>query len=195
MSNSLQPHKPQHVRLPCPSLFPQVCSNSCPLSWWYHPTISSPVAPFSSCPPSFPESGSLPKSHLFTSGGQSIGSSVSASVFPMNILCWFPLELAGLISLLSKGLSRVFLSTSVRKHQFFGAWPIFIPQKNRDSSIWEAIFFLAQTHRYSPGPGITGAAKNKIKCFLKPSVQKSLLKGSTFTIPHFQVRHTMTELS
>ena len=71
----------------------------------------------------------------------------------------------------------------------------FMVQKNRDSSIWEAIFSLAQTHRYSPGPGITGAAKNKIKCFLKPSVQKSLLKGSTFTIPHFQVRHTMTELS
>ena len=90
MSNSLQPHKPQHVRLPCPSLFPQVCSNSCPLSWWYHPTISSPVTPFSSCPQSFPESGSLPKSHLFTSGGQSIGSSVSALDLPTNIRGWFP---------------------------------------------------------------------------------------------------------
>ena len=103
MSNSLGPHG-QHTRLPCPSLSPGVCSNSCPLSWWYHPTISFSVAPFSSCPQSFPASGSFPLSQLFTSGGQSIGASTSASVLPMNIQDWFPLKLTGLISLLSKTL-------------------------------------------------------------------------------------------
>ena len=101
---------------PCPSLSPGVCSNSCPLSQWCHPTISSSVVSFSSCPQSFPGSGSFPVSRLFASGGQSIGS--SASVFPMNIESWFPLGLTGLISLLSKGLSRVF-DTTLQKHQFF----------------------------------------------------------------------------
>ena len=100
-----------------------VCSNSCPLSLWYHPTISSSVVPFSSCPQSFPASGSFPMSRLFTSGGQSIGVSASASGLPMNIQGWFPLGLASLISLLSKGLSRVFSSTIVQKHQFFSAQP------------------------------------------------------------------------
>ena len=92
----------------------------CPLSRWCHPTILSSVTPFS-CPQSFPVSGSFPISQLFTSGGQSIGASASPSVLPMNIPGWFPLELTGLISLLSKRLSRVFSRTSVEKHQFFSA--------------------------------------------------------------------------
>ena len=95
MSNSLWPHELQQARLPCPSPTPGACSNSCPPSWWYHPTISSSVVPFSSCLQSFPASGSFPMSWLFTSGGQSIGASASASVFPMNILDWFPLGLTG----------------------------------------------------------------------------------------------------
>ena len=107
MSNSLQPHRLQHTRLPCPSPSPRVCSNSCPLSWWWHPTFSSSVIPFSSCLQSFPALGSFPVSWLFASGGQSIGASASASVLPINIQGLFPLGLTGLISLLSKGLSRV----------------------------------------------------------------------------------------
>ena len=123
MSNSLRPHGLQHARLPCPSLSPRVSSNSCPLSQWCHPTISSSVVPFSSCLQSLPASGSFPMSRLFTSGGQSIGVSASASGLPMNIQGWFPLGLASLISLLSKGLSRVCSSTTIRKHQFFGTQP------------------------------------------------------------------------
>ena len=117
----LWPHQLQHVRLPYPSLPPGVCSNSCPLSRWCHPTISSSVTPFSSCPQSFPASGAFLLSQLFTSGGQSIGASASASVLLMTIQGLFPLELTGLISLQSKELSRVFPSTTVQKHQFFGA--------------------------------------------------------------------------
>ena len=98
MSNSLWPHGLQHARFPCPSLSPRVCSNSCPLSRWCHPTISSSVAPFSSCPQSFPASGSFPVSQFFTSSGQSIGASASAAVLPMNIQGRFPLGLTGLIS-------------------------------------------------------------------------------------------------
>ena len=123
MSGSLQPHGLQHVRLPCPSPSSRVGSNSCSSSQWCHPTISSSVAPFSSCPQSFPPSGSFPVSQLFRSGGQSIGASVSASVLPMNIQGWFPLGLTGWIPLLSKGLSRVFSNTTVQKHQFFSAQP------------------------------------------------------------------------
>ena len=121
ISDSLRPHGLQHARLPCPSLSPGVCPSSCPLSRWCHPTISSCVAPFSFCPQSFPASGSFPMSQLFASGVQSIGA--SASVLPMNIQGWFPLRLTGLISLQSKGLSRVFSKTTVQKHQFFGAQP------------------------------------------------------------------------
>ena len=95
---------------------PRVCSNSCPLNWWCHPTISSSVSPFSSCPQSFPASGSFLMSRLFTSGDQSIGVSASASVFPMNIQGWFPLGLTNLISMLSKGLLKAFSSTTVWKH-------------------------------------------------------------------------------
>ena len=104
----------QHARLPCVSLSPWVCSNSCPLSQWHHPIITFSVAPFSSCPQSFPASGSFPMSQLFASGGQRIRASTSASVFPMSIQDWFPLGLTGLISLQSKGLSRVFSSTTVQ---------------------------------------------------------------------------------
>ena len=103
MSNSSQPHGLWHTRLPCPSLSPGVCWNSCPSSWCCHPTISFSAAPFS-CPESFPASGSFPVSQLFASGGQSIGASASVSVLPMNVQGWFPLGLTGLIS---KGLSRV----------------------------------------------------------------------------------------
>ena len=115
MSNSLQPHGLQNASLPCPSSSPGACSNSCPLSQWCHPTISSSAVPFSSCPQSFPTSGSFPVSWFFTSGGQSIRASASASTLPMNIQGWFPLEWTGLISLLSKGLSRYFLLNFWRK--------------------------------------------------------------------------------
>ena len=107
MSDSLWPHGLQHYRLPCPSPTPGAYSNSCPLSWWCHSTISSSVFPFSSCLQSFPASGSFPLSQFFTSGGQSIGVSASVSVLPMNIQDWFPLGWTGWISLQSKGLSRV----------------------------------------------------------------------------------------
>ena len=109
------------TRPPCPSPTPGVYSDSCPLSQWCHPTISSSVIPFSSCPQSSQASGSFQMRQLFASGGQSIGVSASASVLPMNIQDWFPLGWTGWISLLSKGLSRVFSNTTVQKHQFFGA--------------------------------------------------------------------------
>ena len=111
---TLWPHGLQHASLPCPSPTPGACSNSCPLSWWCHPTISSSVVPFSSCLQSFPASGSFPMSQFFTSGDQSIGVSASASVLPMNIQDWFPLGLTGLTSLQSRGLSRVFSNTTVK---------------------------------------------------------------------------------
>ena len=123
MSDSLWPHGLQYTRLPCPSLSFGACSNSCPLSWWCHSTISSSVVPFSPYLQSFPASGSFLMSQLFASGGQSVGASASALVLPMNIQDWFPLGLTSLISLLSKGLSRVFSNTTVWKHQFFSAQP------------------------------------------------------------------------
>ena len=118
MSDSLWPRGLQHARPPYPSPTPGVCSNSCPLSRWCHPTISSFVVPFS-CLQSFPASGFWPMSQFFTSGGQSIGAYASSSVLPMNIQDWFPLGLTDLISLQSKGLSRVFSNTTDQKHQFF----------------------------------------------------------------------------
>ena len=124
MSDSLLPHDLQHARLPCPSPSPRAYSNSCSLSWWCHPTILSSVIPFSSCLQCFRESGSFLMSQLFASGGQSIRASASASVLPMNIQDWFPLRLTGLISLQSKGFSRVFSKTTVQKHQFFGTQSI-----------------------------------------------------------------------
>ena len=119
MSNSLRSHGLQYGRLPYPSSNPRAYSDSCPLSWWCHPTILSSIAPLSSCLQSFPASGSFPMSQFFASGGQSIGVSASASVLPMNIQDWFPLGWTGWISLQSEGLSGVFSNTTVQKHQFF----------------------------------------------------------------------------
>ena len=121
VSDSLQPHGLQHATLPCASQTPGAYSNSCPLSRWFHPTISSSVVPFSSCLQYFPTSGSFQMSQFFPSDVQSIGVSASASLLPMNIQDWFPLGWIGCISLQSKGLSRVFSNTTVPKHQFFGA--------------------------------------------------------------------------
>ena len=123
VSNSLPPQEPQNARPPCPSPTPGVHPNPCPSRWWFHPTISSSVIPLSSCFQSFPALGSFLMSHLFTSGDQSIGTSASAWDFPMNIRDWFPLGLTGWISLQSKGLSRVFSNTTVRKYQFLIAQP------------------------------------------------------------------------
>ena len=119
LSNSLWPHELQHARPPCPSATPKVHPNPCPLSQWCHPTISSSVIPFSSCPQSFPASGSFPMSQPFTSGGQSIGASASTSFLPKKFQGWSPSEWTAWISLQSKGLSRVFSNTTVQKHQFF----------------------------------------------------------------------------
>ena len=121
MFNSLPPHEPQDTRPPCPSPTPGVYLNSCPLSRWCHPAISSSVVPFSSCPQSLPASGSFPISQLFAWGGQSIAVSASTSVLPMNTQDWSPLGWTGWISLQSKGLSRVFSNITVEKHQFFSA--------------------------------------------------------------------------
>ena len=121
MSDSLRLHEPEHTRPPCPSPTPGVHPNPCPLSQWCHPTISSSVVPLSSCPQSFPTSGSFQMSQLFASGGQSIGVPASTSVLPMNTQDWSPLGWTGWISLKSKGLSRVFSNTTVQKHQFFSA--------------------------------------------------------------------------
>ena len=119
VSDSLWPHELQHTRPPCPSPTPGVHSNSRSSNLWYHPTISSSVVPFSSCPQSLPASESFPISQLFTWGGQSTGVSALASVLPMNTQDWSPLGCTGWTSLQSKGLSRVFSNTTVQKHQFF----------------------------------------------------------------------------
>ena len=121
VSDSLQPHESQHTRPPCPSPTPGIYSNSCPLSQWCHPAISSSVVPFSSCLQSFPASVSFKMSQFLASGGESIGVSASASGLPMNIQDSFPLGLTGWISLQSEGLSRVFSNTKIQKHQFFRA--------------------------------------------------------------------------
>ena len=121
VSDSLQPHESQHARPPCPSPTPGVHSNSCPLSQWCHPAISSSVFPFSSRPQSLPASESFPMSQLFSWGGQSPGVSVLASFLPKNTQDWSPLEWTGWISLQSKGLLRVFSNTTVQKNQFFSA--------------------------------------------------------------------------
>ena len=136
------PHGLQHPRLPCPSPSPRACSNSCPLNWWCHPTIPSSIMSFSSCLQSFPASGFFLMSWLFASGGQRIGALASESVLLMNIQGWFPLRSTGLISLKSKGLSRVFSSTTIWKHQFFGAQP----------SLWSnshIYTWLLKNHRFA----------------------------------------------
>ena len=121
MSDSLWPYELQHTRPSCPTPTPRARPNSCALSQWYHPTISSSVVPYSSCLQSFRASGSFPMSQPFASGGQSIGVSASTSVLPMNTQDWSPLGWTGWISLQSQGQSRVFSNTSVQKHQFFSA--------------------------------------------------------------------------
>ena len=146
MFNSLWPYELQHTSIPCPSLSPWVCSNSCPLSQWYHPTISSSVTSFPPLSPpfpplsppsqSFPASKSFPISWHFASSGQSIGASASASVLPIHIQGWFPLEMTGLISLLSNGLSRVFSCTTLWKHQFFGA-QLYVPNLAPINDSWK----------------------------------------------------------
>ena len=125
----------KHTRLPCPSLCPGVCTNVCSLSWWCYLTISSSVARFSSCPQSFPPSGSFPMSQLFASGGRSIEA--SAWVLSMNIQNWFLLGLTGLISLLSKGLSRVFSNTTVQEHQFLVLSLLYDPSLTLTHNYWE----------------------------------------------------------
>ena len=130
VSDSLRPHELQHARPPCPSPTPGVHSNSRPLSWWCYLTISSSAAAFSFCLPPFPASRSFPMSQLLQSGSQSIRASAMASVLPMNIQGWFPLGMTGLISMQCKGLSRVFSSTTIWKHQSFSSqpylWPAFV---------------------------------------------------------------------
>ena len=150
MSNSLQPHESQHARPPRLSPTPGVYPNSCPLSRWCHPTISFSVAPFSSCPQSFPASGSSQMSQLLASGGHTIGVSASTSVLPMNTQGWSPLGWPGWISLQSQGLSRVFSNTTVQKHQFFSGlfssqsnshihtWPLEKPQPWLDGLCWQS---------------------------------------------------------
>ena len=115
VSESLWPNGPQHTRSPCPSPAPRVYSNSCPLSWWCHPTISSSVVPFSARHQSFPASGYFSMSQFFASGGQSIGASASTSVLPMKIQGWFPLVLTCCVSLQCMGLSKVFSNTTVKR--------------------------------------------------------------------------------
>ena len=144
VSDSLQPHGLQWARLPCPSLSPGACSNSCTSSWWCHPAVSFSVVSFASCSQSFPASASFLKSWLFSSGGQSVGASASASVLPMNdwisnIQGWFSLGLTGLISLLFKQLSRVFSNTTIWKHQFFGTQP----------SLWSNSHILLEKQKHS----------------------------------------------
>ena len=137
MSDSLRPHGQQHARLHYPSPTLGACSNSWPSSQWCHPTISSSVVPFSSHLQFFPAWGLFPMSQFLEAGGQRIGASASASVLPMNIQDRFPLGLTGWISLLSKGLWRVFSNTTVQKHQFFGAQPSFWSNSQSVHDYWE----------------------------------------------------------
>ena len=134
VSDSFRPHESQHARPPCPSPIPGVHPNSCPSSWWCHPTISPSVVPFSSCPQSFPALGSFPMNQVFASGRESIGVSASTSVLLMNTQNWFPLGWTGWISLQSKALLRVFSNTTVQKHQFFG--PQLSSQSNSHIHTW-----------------------------------------------------------
>ena len=139
-SDSLWPHELQHARPPCPSPAPRIHPNPCALSRWCHPTISSSVVPFSSCPQSLPALGSFPMSQFFARGDQSTRVSSSTSVLPMNTQDWSPLGCTGWISLQSKGLSRVFSNTTVQKHQFFGAH-LSSPSKDRDCDRGYRMFF------------------------------------------------------
>ena len=162
------------ARLPCPSPAPRIYPNSCPLSWWCHPIISPSVFSFFSCLQSLPASGSFPISCLFTSGGQSIGVSASASILPMNIQDWFPLGLTGLISLQSKGLSRVFSSTTVQKHQFLGCSAFFMVQ------LWSPAFsiYLITSSRICLMLGLKAPQLGMASHFLFLMTKKRTLKES-----------------
>ena len=137
VSDFLQPHGLRHARIPCPSPTPGAYSNSCPSSRWCCPNIASSVIPFSFCPKYFPVSGSFTVTHLFASGGQNTGVSALASALPINIQDWFPLGLTGLISFLSKGLSRVCSSSTVQRHQFFGTQPFLLSSSHIVHDYWE----------------------------------------------------------
>ena len=139
MSNSLRPHELQHARPPCPLPTLGAHPNPCPLSQWCHPTISSSVVPFLSCPQSCPASGSFQMSQLFVSGGQSIGVSASTSVLPMNTQDWSPLGWTSWISLQYEGLLRVFSNTTVQKHQFFALSFLYSPTLTSIHDYWKTI--------------------------------------------------------
>ena len=155
VSNSLQPHGLQHARPPCPSPTPRVYSNSCPLSQWYHTTISSSVIPFSSHLQSFPVSGSFQMSQFFTSCGRSVGVAASASVLPMNIQDWFPLGWTGWISLQSKGLSRV-----LHHHS------------SKASILQCSVFFIGYQTKSNSVPHTPKKARASERCVLLKGVQE-----------------------
>ena len=180
VSDSLQPHELQHTRPPCLSPTPRVYSNSCPLSRWCLPAVSSSVVPFSSCPQSLPASGSFPMNQLFATGGQSIGVSASASVLPMNTQDWSPLQWTGWISLQSKGLSRDFSDTTVQKHQFFSTqlssqsnshihtWPLEIPWPDTTEQLNWIWFLLYLSIMLDAICYVTDYLEDTL-CFLKPN--------------------------
>ena len=145
MSNSFRPHGLWHIWLPCPSLTSGGYSNSCPLSQWYHPNISSSVIPFFSCPQYLPASGSFPMSWLFGSGGQSIGDSVLAWVLPVNSQDWFPSGLIGLISVLSMELSRVFSRTTTQKYHFLVLYLLYWPALTSVHDYWKKTTLTRRT--------------------------------------------------
>ena len=163
---TLRHHGLQHSRLPCPSLAPGVCSNSCPLSWWCYLTISSSAAPFSFCLPSFPASESFLMSWLFASSGQSIGTSASASVLSMNFQGWLPLGLTGLISLKFKGLPKAFSSTTVWKHQLFGFSLLFWSSSHIHTLIMWAIVGKVMSLLFTTLPGFVISSLPRSKCLL-----------------------------
>ena len=177
MSDSYRPCKLQHARPPCPSPTPGVHPNPRPLSQWYHPTISSSVVPFSFCPQSLPASGSFPMSQLFPSGGQSIGVSASTSVLPMNIQEWFPLWWTGWISVHCKGLSRVFSSITVQKHQFFGTQP----------SLWSS----SHIHTWLLGKTIALTVWKSNQSILKEINPQYLLEGLLLKLKLQNIGHLM----
>ena len=164
---------------PVLSTISRVCSNSCPLSWWCHPTISSSVVPFSSCPQSFPAAGSFQMRQLFASGGQRTGVSASASALPMNIQGWFPWGWTGWISLQPKGLARVFSSPTVAKHQFFSAQP----SLHSSSHICTWLWFL-QSLPWSiwgwSNPSPISLLKYFRRCYLAKAALSLCRQGSTF---------------
>ena len=189
VSDSLQFHRLQHARPPCPSRTPRACSNSCPSCQWCHPTISSSVVPFSSCLLSFPASGSFPMSQFFASGGQNIGASASASVLPMNIQDWFPLGLIGWISLQSQGLSRVFSNNTVQKHQFFSTQPSSQSNSHIHTSVQFSLSIVSDSLRPhesqharppcpSPSPGVHSDSR-PLSRWCRPAISSSVVPFSS----------------